>query len=341
MKSVLQKFVPFKVRKILWDRFRAPIRLISLEWYSARRFWKYNLNEKNHPEANIEKAIMMFAHVIEKGFSLRDTRMLFGQGNVKALVSYIRKSEALEHPNPCIQQIGVQALAGYLQAYRGKARDKAEEEFLVQLEKDVAGFKHLGESEAEVTLEFTPAEVAKLMAGGAGSVVSNRHSLRQYKDEMPDMDLVREAIREAQRSPSACNLQPYRIHLLTDRKLIDQALGFQEGAKGFSEQVPMLFVLSYDVGRQLGPRSRRQGACDTGLFAMALMLALLGKGIGSCPLNWAKDIKPDKGLRKLVSIPPHEEIVLCMSAGYLPDRFEVALSRRLPVDSILTIHEGK
>lgn len=284
---------------------------------------------------------MTLSHVIEKGFSLRDTRPFFGQGNVKVLVDLLKAAESYPRFEGDVAHIGIQALQGYLDYHQILEKGEKEKNFIDTLERKLGELGHGagGVRKARVTTSHDSEKLGVIVRSGIDSAILNRHSLRQYGKRKPDLNLVEEAIKVAQRSPSACNLQPTRVHMLSDRKMIDQALILQEGSRGFADEVPVLLIITYDVGRQIGPRSRHQGYCDSGLFSMALMLSLLDKGLGSCPLNWAKDSGPDKKLRKIVAIPDFEEVVMFVSVGILPEKFEVALSERRPVNQILTHHQ--
>lgn len=61
----------------------------------------------------------------------------------------------------------------------------------------------------------------------------NRHSVREFADEPVSLDELNQAIQMAMRTPSVCNRQPTRVHVILDKEVIAKALHIQGGVNGY------------------------------------------------------------------------------------------------------------
>ncbi len=60
-----------------------------------------------------------------------------------------------------------------------------------------------------------------------------RRSVRDFADAPVPNDALREAVRLAQLSPSACNRQPCRVYAVTESARMAELLEYQNGNRGF------------------------------------------------------------------------------------------------------------
>lgn len=165
--------------------------------------------------------------------------------------------------------------------------------------------------------------------------IKSRHSIREYASDSVPKNLITEVVETALRSPSVCNRQAWSVYAIIDRPKIVEALSYQNGNRGFTDQIPLLFVVCADLRRFVSAEERNQAWIDGGLFSMTLMLAIHAKGLGSCPLNWSATRENDSNLRKLLNIPDYESVIMMISAGNLPEEFKITSSPRRNISSIL------
>ena len=165
--------------------------------------------------------------------------------------------------------------------------------------------------------------------------ITSRHSIRDFEQRPVDRALVTEAVRVAGYAPSVCNRQAWRAYWFDAPEDIARILGAHRGSAGFSDRVPGLFVITYDIRAFEEARERNQGWIDAGLFSMALMLALHGLGLGAVPLNWSRRNSASQRLRRFAALPEHENIVMLVAAGHPSPGYRVARSARRPVSEIL------
>lgn len=105
----------------------------------------------------------------------------------------------------------------------------------------------------------------------------------------------------AQNSPSACNRQPTRIHIIESEQLRNQVLELQGGNRGFGKLADTVIIISVELVGYRDVKERNNLFVDGGMYAMNLLYALHSYRIGACPLNWCYSTEQDLALRRLVS----------------------------------------
>ncbi|WP_374120414.1 hypothetical protein [Mesorhizobium onobrychidis] len=75
-------------------------------------------------------------------------------------------------------------------------------------------------------------------------------------------------VRLAQGAPSQCNMQATRVYLYQGRHQIDQILALQGGARGFSQSISNLAIVTSDTRAWRGSNQRNQIYVDGALFLM-------------------------------------------------------------------------
>ncbi|MCX6966282.1 MAG: nitroreductase family protein [Verrucomicrobia bacterium] len=178
-------------------------------------------------------------------------------------------------------------------------------------------------------------EIAASLPPDAYQFFALRSSVRQFAEGKIPEEIIREAVRIAQRAPSACNRQSCRLHYSTDPDVIAKTVLFQDGAGGFGERAAAVFIVTSELGAFNHAGERNQGYVDGGIFSMTFALGLHALGYGTCFLNWCATAREDQEFRRAFKIPPSELIVALLVGGCLRDEFAVARSPRLPVDEVM------
>lgn len=306
--------------------------------HDARRFAKFSSmlsGSARQDPAQVAARITAAYHVIEKGMTLPSVRLGYGQPAVAALLDTI--AGAMEDPALRGMRVipdAVAAVASYLRFHEERGHP------LPALQEKFASLANRGECGEGGTRSVSKAELRASAREGFESLAHSRFSVRSYSDEPVDPLLVERAIRIAQRSPSVCNRQCVRVHLLGDREAKSSALKLQNGNRGFGETIDTLLVVTSDLRAFFGSGERNQAYVDGGLFSMTLLHALHYLGLGACALNWCVDQATDKKLHDRIGIPENEAVIMFIAVGNLPDRLEVAASSRKPLEEILRLHEA-
>lgn len=167
-----------------------------------------------------------------------------------------------------------------------------------------------------------------------------RRSTRDFEpDPVPEQQLEA-AISAAQLSPSACNRQPWRLHFYRQPADVKAMLRLQNGNAGFGHTVPLLAVLTSDLGTFFDSTERMEPALDGGLFLMSFVLALQAQGLSSCCLNWCVDPEVDAQGHEIGQIPSDERILTFLAIGKSSPNSTVPRSARRPLQDVFISHNS-
>lgn len=168
----------------------------------------------------------------------------------------------------------------------------------------------------------------------------SRRSTRDFDGTPVDFALVEQAISAAQLSPSACNRQPWHLHFYTEPEAIRAMLALQNGNAGFGQTVPLLAVVTADMGSFFDASERIEPALDGGLFLMSFLLALKSLGLSSCCLNWCVQPETDRRGHEIGHIPYSEKILTFLAIGHARPGAVVPRSARRPTADVIRLHDG-
>ena len=313
-------------------RLGTELQLLLEHIYDWSRYRRGSFVLGARTQAHRQAMLHILAHSLEHGMSLPAPRPGFGKEKAESL---LRKTESwLEdygtHPSARSAFRALEAWAAY---HRSAGQPVVEME--AALERLSCKWK-LKEGDETGGIELTGrnkiADASKL---SFSEFLRHRHSVRQYASDPVDPDIIRKAVADAQTAPSVCNRQTCRAYAFTQRDDIARLLALQSGNTGFAQEVPVLFVITADIGQMNLLGERYQGWIDGGLFAMTLALALHARGLGACFLNWSVASKRDRELRNIIGIPDAELVITMMACGHLKSEFAVPVSQRKPLDAVL------
>jgi nitroreductase len=316
----------------LFARLGTEFQLLREHLYDWSRYRRASFVLGARRQAHRQAMLHILAHSLEHGMSLPAPRPGFGQEKAASL---LRKTESWlndygPHPSARSAFRAMEAWAAYHRsagqpvAEMEAALDRLDRRWALREGGETGGVEMTGRDEiaGATTLDFS-------------AFLRHRHSVRQYAPDPVDFTLIRDAVADAQTAPSVCNRQTCRAYAFTRRDDIARLLALQSGNAGFSQEIPVLFVITADMGQMNLLGERYQGWIDGGLFAMTLALALHARGLGACFLNWSVPSARDKQLRRLIGIPDSELVITMMACGHLKPRFAVPVSQRKPLDAVL------
>ena len=151
-------------------------------------------------------------------------------------------------------------------------------------------------------------------------LVQARQSDRSYDKERPVEPEKLERILEAARlAPSACNAQPWKFVVITDKELAQKAgkAAAGLGMNKFAKDAPVHILVveeSMNITSFLGAKIKDKyfPLIDIGIAAAHITLAAESEGLGSCILGWFDE----KEIKKLVGIPANKRLLLDITIGY-------------------------
>lgn len=286
----------------------------------------------------LSSELIFYYHKLEKGLCLPpENQRWFGSHPAEKTISLMREWEnsAFSKDAP-IYQASCAVLKAYYEFSKKFVPENTEATVIVNELKDfLESQTYAANFSTPIALPLvTNQESYKFLH----ELTLSRRSVRDFIEKPVELDLVRKATEIAQLSPSACNRQPWKLHVYEKRKDIDELLALQNGNRGFGHKIPMLAVVSCDLGSFFDSTERFEPHLDGGLFLMSFILALQSLGIASCCLNWC--VSPDKDVKAhdLGKIPPNHRILTFLAVGYPEQNVVVPLSARRPISDVLISH---
>ena len=145
---------------------------------------------------------------------------------------------------------------------------------------------------------------------------SDRAYDKEHSVEPEKLERILEAARLA---PSACNAQPWKFVVVTDRELSRKvgkaAAGL--GMNKFAKDAPVHILIveeSANITSLLGGKVKDKHfpLIDVGIAASHIVLAAESEGLGSCILGWFDE----KEIKQLTGIPASKRLLLDIIVGY-------------------------
>ncbi len=336
LKTTLKAGLP---ESVLWRlrSLRFPFQTIRSYFYDMRLFLAWaGASERPKKQAQLAARMMMDAHRIEKGLSLKSARVLFGKQVVTRLLANLERYRSMFGWDPTAQ-MALDDLFAYYEFNRDAGHDNKDlYETLVALRAHVP--ETMAGEELGGTIEKTREAVYQAAKMDLRPFLQSRRSIRQFDSRPVDMDLIQQAVAIAQTTPSVCNRQTSRVHVFASEEEKARVLDLQNGSRGFGEQIDKVIVVTSDRRGFVQAGERNQCWVDGGMYAMSLVYALHSLGLGTCCLNWSMTTDIDKKLKRAVNIPDYEAVIMVIGVGHLPERFKVTRSSRKDVSEVMFVH---
>lgn len=152
------------------------------------------------------------------------------------------------------------------------------------------------------------------------ALVTARQSDRAYdRNREVETDKLDRILEAARLAPSACNAQPWKFVVVTDKELsvkVGKATAGL-GMNKFAKDAPVHILIveeSANISSKLGGKVKGKyfPLIDLGIAASHISLAAESEGLGSCILGWFDE----KKLKELTGIPPSKRLLLDITIGY-------------------------
>lgn len=300
-----------------------------------KKTYRYNASlrtEKDREKS--EYTLLRRTHIIEKGMSFRNPKHGFGQAKVESLLDdlmlYLNtfgNSEFFSYP--------VSAISNYLE-YTRNSGVKAEQiaNKLTVLKRRLGYFSDDNDEQSGVV------EVQKDYIINHNKdfreLLLNRHSIRYFSEERVPEKMLVEALKLAQRTPSACNRQGWKTHVYYGDDAVN-LVKWQGGSRGFEDEIRCAILVTANLKAFLS-HEIHQAYVDGGLYAMNLINALTYLGLGTIPLSCGFHESRLKGLKGF-GIPENEVPVVIIGIGVMEEKFKVAVSKRKEIKETNTFHK--
>ncbi|HOA79312.1 MAG: nitroreductase family protein [Bacillota bacterium] len=169
-------------------------------------------------------------------------------------------------------------------------------------------------------------------------LVLKRFSCRRFSRRPIEKEKIASVIDAARFSPSACNGQPWKVHVVLPgekRERVATALQ-QFGMNKFASDAPVFLVITEEKGSLLPAaadliKKVDYTALDIGIFTAHLALAATSAGLSSCIIGWFNARSIQKVLKT------KRKIRLVIALGY--GEAEAGRKKRKHINEIMEFHE--
>jgi nitroreductase len=323
------------IKKIIPKKLKIFLKLFKVYAYDFRVFIvNSSVFQTFDTENKLKGKLTIYYHVLEKGLTMPETKLGFGQPVVYDLIELIELYILKGYNITSLELVhSINVLEEYLEFHQINKFDldlKIIDKIKI-LRSKIKYVPTQNQFELEKTTYFENNK------SSFEKFSLSRYSLRNYTDTEIPIEILHKCIQIAMKSPTSCNRQLNRIYAVRDKKVKQEVLKLQYGNRGFGHLADTIFVITADISVFQGTNDRNESYINSGMFAMSLLYALHRYEIGACPLNWSVEVERDLALRKLLGIPKNERVGVLISCGYLPDKVKIASSPRLSVEQIIKI----
>ena len=298
------------------------------------------LRARTRQRRKLEALLAVYYHKIEKTLALPVLPATFGMASASRLLDLCRAWEkSVGDP----EAISFRAACRALRGYRALMRDRLVRDFprvLRGIDDLLARCPEPGENgDGDGTHGMTAdAFMRDARRVDFERFARLRHSVRSFAPEPVPDDAIMRAVRTAQRTPSVCNRQAWKVHVFTSPDDKETVLRTQNGNSGFGHLAARVLLITCDSRVYVTSGERHQAYVDGGMFAMTLVYALQADGIASCCLNLCSYFFQDVAVHRACRIPSCEVPIMMIAIGYPAPDFRVAASARLDTDSVVAWH---
>ncbi len=136
-------------------------------------------------------------------------------------------------------------------------------------------------------------------------LIKDRYSCRKFKNTPVEKEKIEKILEAALVAPTACNLQPQRILVLTDKNII-KALD-DEKCTRYTFDAPLIFVMCVDRSKAWTRKydGISSAEVDSSIAMTQMMLQAQELGLGT---TWVMALNPDIA-KKVLNIPENLDVI--------------------------------
>ena len=333
MPITYKKYLP----NVLKRKLRSFNVLFCTYWNYSKDANLYLKARRNKTKASYDSYVFATAHSLEKGLSLNKRRSDFGEAKVQNLLTFLH----VNHWN--LSKTSIEMALGALTTYKEfRLKENNSTELTNEITRLCTFISVTYNIRLDLggTYEIRRESLEHLQSFNFEKFLKSRKSIRHFHESFSENDIqkVKQSAELAILTPSQCNRQSSKVHVFTNRTLIHELLKIQDGATGFSEEVPCLAVITNDLSYWQSPSQRNQAWLDGGLFGMTFILGLHSNGLATCTLNMAKNFVDEKIFKETANINEYERVLFLVAIGNYPEIFRVAKSHRYSADDFYKLH---
>lgn len=310
------------------------LRVISERAHSILVETKYLANGNRYSNARkLKTDLQMRVHAIEKGMSIGHLKEGFGNQKACLIIDDLRLYDSLGGDKSFTEECcGVLCQYVRFKNSVGQKVDDVDSKLNAFIEESGCNPKEQGG-----IYQLNYREIYEKSQGMYPDVVSSRYAVRDFGSTPINMDMLRKALQIAEKTPSACNRQSWRVHVYSKDKA-SKIFQMQKGGVGFISNMQVAILICGDLQSYfLGEQNLLY--VDGGLYGMNLMLALHYCGLACIPLTMGHKAGYIKKMKREMGLPENEMPVLLIGVGSYKNEFKAAVSYRYPYSQYTDFEE--
>lgn len=262
-------------------------------------------------------------HAIEKGMSIGSVKVGFGQPKVISLLhdlqhyvflggdtTFVRESCSVINKYIAFNE----KLGADMSKIKSVLSDFCKKNEIILT--DMGGIYILKSEETDLKVK-----------GSFDSFSQSRFSVRDFGVDKISLEIIEKALKIAEKTPSACNRQSWRIHVYADEKLRNRIFTLQGGCNGFWQDMQYAILICGDI-RGYNINELSQVYVDGGIYAMNLLYALHFEGVATIPLTMSHKQGKVRRIKREMDIPNSEVPIILIGVGAYKETYKVAISTR-------------
>lgn len=295
---------------------------------------------KNYSKKNLKLSksnylageLLRNTHSLEKGLSIENPKLGFGhrkQAEMIEQIIYLSQSQSTYYQEVC--GMAMCALNEYLDYH---FRYDYSDDFCEKLSLFLEKYKYLFPKDKTGGILSLKKTEMIFDVPAIEKFFYTRHSIRDFERSEVDIEKLKQALRLAQKAPSACNRQGVRTYIIDKNKNENFAKKLA-GVGGFAEVIDKFVLVT---GKVSSYRFEEDGQyiVSASMYAAYLTLTLHLYGLGGCVINrpviWTAEWEME---REKLGIPKDEQCICLVAVGNLKQSCIVPLSHRLQNDEMI------
>lgn len=320
------------IKKIIFSS-----RLLNEYLYEYYRYLFHSsliFNENKNKAITLQSRIISQVHTIEKGLTMPEVKLGFGKEKLLKLINDVNEYLVKFSSSNEMVTYAVSVIKEYSEFHSTRNYQLSTD--LVSAINDII----IKKEDVEICkqIEVTKTEYFSETNSNFEKFSKSRKSIRNYSLEKIDINIIEKSIELALNAPSSCNRQSARVYVFSDKEQIKHILKVQGGNRGFGHLTDKLLLITSEMGVSTGYIEKNIGYIDGGMFAMNLLYSLHYNKVAACSLNCNFTPKEDRLMRRVTGAKDSEAFVLIITCGHAEDEFNIAVSKRLAMDNIITVN---
>lgn len=271
----------------------------------------------------LQSDLAIRVHAIEKGMSIGSVKVGFGQPKVLSIIKDLQHYLNIGGDKGFTEEC-YSVLNQYVLFNRQLGAD------MQIVETELAGFaktNSLSDLNKGGIYHKTKKDVLEQANKPFAEFSQTRFSVRDFGKDKVNRNQIEAALKICERTPSACNRQPWSIYVFENGDFKNKMFANQGGCKGFYEDMQYAILICGDQ-RNYNINELYQAYVDGGLYGMNLMYALHAQGLASIPLTMGHKLGDTSRIKSVMNIPEYDIPVLLIGVGSYKEEYKVAASVR-------------